>query len=146
MMNGSGAADKQALEMANRKRIIEELAKLGADTSGFTDAIIADGQAFWKLAETFKYLKEQSNSGKTQKNPPQMNDENKMMGSGMTNDENMEKSKDVPSKTPVRPALTEKVRKALQDKLDKIPTEKRDTVLPKMLKTAQAQYDTAKSK
>jgi hypothetical protein len=48
--------------------------------------------------------------------------------------------------TPVRPALTEKARKLLQAKLDKIPTEKRDTLLPKMLKSAQAQLEAAQKK
>ncbi len=45
-----------------------------------------------------------------------------------------------------RSALTEKATKALQERLDKIPEEKRATLLPKMLKNAQAQLARAEEK
>jgi DNA-binding ferritin-like protein (Dps family) len=141
----SGADAKMAYELANRKRIVEELKTLWADVSGFTDAVINDPQAFWKLAETFRTLKQQSNSGKNMPNP-QMKDKER---SDDTSREKMNEWMNSTSEkkvTPVRPALTEKARKLLQAKLDKIPTEKRDTLLPKMLKSAQAQLEAAQKK
>ena len=42
----------QEQELVTRKHIIEELRSKGIDTSGFTDAVIADAAAFWKLAQS----------------------------------------------------------------------------------------------
>jgi hypothetical protein len=35
----------------------------------FTDEVINDPQAFWKLAESYRNIKQQSNSGKNMPNP-----------------------------------------------------------------------------
>ncbi len=67
----------------------------------------------------------------------------KKEGESVKSDEGKSKQS---SPSTMRPALTEKARKIFQDKLDKIPSEKRETVLPKMLKVAQSQYETAQKK
>lgn len=128
--------------------IVAELKKAGVDVSGFTDEVIADGQAFWKLAETFKSFKEKIEANKKALQEDVKKSENKDEKEVKNEDSTSEKMNSPQEKKQVnmRPALTEKARKTLQDKLDKIPAEKRDTLLPKMLKTAQNQLDTAKEK
>lgn len=147
-----GLLDKQSQEIANRKQVIAELVKAGIDTSGFTDEVIRNGDAFWKLMD---YLKPKIESLKKWKKPEtkewddsmKEREEEKWMkyGSGSEYREQMTK-KETPMKASDRPALSEKARKLLQDKLDKIPSEKRDILLPKMLKTAQVQLKTAQTK
>jgi hypothetical protein len=156
-----GLADREYQEISTRKKNVEYLREHGMDVSGFTDSVISDPTAFWKLVDTIK-----GNAMKQSKNSPMKKDDDmmnreqwssKMMwGSGMMNRDKMGEKENVseekmvkkesPMKSTVRPALTEKARKLLQDKLDKIPSEKRDTILPKMLKTAQSQFETAKTK
>lgn len=42
---------QQAGEIKSRKEYLAKIAGQGADISGFTDAIIADGTTFWELAK-----------------------------------------------------------------------------------------------
>ncbi len=127
--------DKQAQEIANRKKIVAELSKAGIDTSAFTDEVIADGQAFWKLAETYRSKKESM-----------MNSDKMKSGSGMKMTEESGVKKESSSKVNTRPALTEKARKLFQDRLDRIAEDKRDTLLPRMLKNAESQLAKAEEK
>lgn len=57
-MNSGAMAERLARELAQRKLFVESLSSLGADVSGFTDEVMADAQAFRKLAETFESYKE----------------------------------------------------------------------------------------
>ncbi len=152
MMNSGAIAERLARELAQRKLFVENLSSLGADVSGFTDEIVADSKAFWKLAENFKSYKEQmdalmkaSMSGSTMKEGDKKNDmkssEWEMSSEWGTGEETKSKKT-----TSTRPALTEKARKLFQDKLDKIAEDKRVTMLPRMLKNAESQLAKAEEK
>ncbi len=141
----SGAEAKMAQELKNRRNIVAELAKLWVDTSVFTEEVINNPQEFWKLAESYRNIKQQSYSGKNMPNP-QMKDKERSDDSSREKMSEWINSTSEKKVTPARPALTEKARKLLQEKLDKIPAEKRDTLLPKMLKSAQAQLEAAQKK
>ncbi len=56
-MSSGAMAERSAQELNNRKTLVEMLIKVGVDVSGFTDEVIADPQAFWKLADTYKDYK-----------------------------------------------------------------------------------------
>ncbi len=153
MMNSGAMAERLAREVAQRKLFVENLSSLGADVSGFTDEVMADASAFRKLAETFESYKEQMSalmktkmgSGNMMKEGDRWNE--MKSGEGEVKEEwSSSDEVKVKKQAVVRPALTEKARKAFQAKLDKIAEDKRDTVLPKMLAKAEAQLAQAEEK
>lgn len=73
---------QQAKEIASRKEYLAKLAAQGYDISVFTDAIIADGTAFW---ETAKKVQSSKNSSRTENpgngNPPPPRNDAERLGS-----------------------------------------------------------------
>lgn len=144
--------------MADRKAYVEKYRQKGMDVSGFTDAVMNDSGKFWELVkklqtayeqiEKEKYMKEKDEKRALEEKKYLEAKESKKIAetTKTTTDTAETKEKKMTTKAQDRPALSEKARKALQDRLDKIPEEKRATLLPRMLKNAEAQLAKAEEK
>lgn len=124
-------------EIPERRIYVEKLKKYGADTSEFTEDVIADSGKFWAFYKKWEWVF---------KNPPKYEEKNiEKYSSEKYGEKNAEPKSETPKKDNTT-IVQDRIIKIFIARLDAIPKEKLQDTLTRLEKNITRQLERAKSK